>query len=182
MAQKRAAKKAAKKTRAKKELAGTVERSRERKLKPPPKSTETQVELPPSFGKAPDFLSTVKGAERIYYDLARHVHSVKALWSIDSYVVAQAAYWIALGSETIKDAKGEFIQTFQTGAKQISPQFQIIDKAETHIKKYFDMLGIGMKAREAIEAFSTGQGDDAGNDDPVTELMKKLNKARQIDG
>lgn len=167
------------KSKARKNIAGTSRPDRETTPIPPADFRSASNKLPADFPDPPSFLSRVKEGNRIYFDLARHANSVKELWAIDVYIVGQAAYWLALCEQTINDSDGTFIQTFSTGAQQISPKFQIIDKAEQHIKKYFDMLGIGIKSREGIGAFSNGKGEESGGD-AFSAFMERIEKTRTV--
>ena len=63
------------------------------------------------------------------------------------------------------------VQTFDSGVQQISPQIVAIEKAESRILKYFEILGIGPKSRESIGLFKSSGGSE--ESDPVQQLISK---------
>jgi len=151
-----------------KELAGTLVNHKKATPKPPSSLLESGGKHPTD---PPDWLNP-EGKE-IYRRLIRHLQSVDSMWAIDFILVEQAAYWKSLHIQAIKDLKqAEMIQTFETGARQMSPEFQVVDKIDTRVLKYYDLLGIGPKAREDIAVFNTTGGSES--EDPFTQLHKKF--------
>lgn len=125
--------------------------------------------LPLSFPEPPDWISD--DAKKVYCELARHVNRVKALWDIDHMAIGQAATWIVFWRENINSAMNNPVQTFDSGVQQISPQIVAIEKAESRILKYFEILGIGPKSRESIGLFKSSGGSE--ESDPVQQLISK---------
>lgn len=185
---------------ARKEIAGTIKDTRRRSPKPPPEvqpvprkvaaekdkpakvaakrprktptphkeKSGTLVVLPLGFPDPPDDLKP--GARACYYRIAEHIAEAKALFPIDSLIIAQAAYWLDLMKRTLDQHGEDFISVYPNGTKQVSPYFTIIDKAEAHATKYFRLLGIGPKARQELLAFNAGKAPGAG--DPFDEFLK----------
>lgn len=167
------------KSKAKKDLAGTTENSRVTTIKPPTTLFLGGNNLPDTFGEPPEYLLGLSGAKDIFYALAHHCHAVSPLYPVDSYLVGQAAYWLALFAQSVRDGSGIMIQTFDSGAQQISPQFQIIEKCDQKVQKYFDLLGVGIKSREAIDAFLNTSGTESGGD-AFSAFMQKIEETRSV--
>ena len=167
------------KSKAKKDLAGTTENSRVTTVKPPTTLFLSGTNLPDSFSEPPDYLSELPGANTIFYGLAHHCHGVSPLYPVDVHIIGQAAYWLALFAKTVLETRGNLIQTFESGAQQISPQFQIVEKCDQKVQKYFVLLGVGMKSREAIDAFLNTQGTESGGD-AFSVFMDKIEATRNL--
>lgn len=166
-------------SKAKKDLAGTTENSRVTTVKPPTNLYLSGANLPDTFNQPPEYLDHLPEARQIFYALAHHCHAASPLYPIDSFVVGQAAYWLALFAQTVHEGRNSLIQTFDSGAQQISPQFQIIDKCDQKIQKYFDLLGVGMKSREAISVFLNSQGKESGGD-AFSAFLDKIEATRNL--
>ena len=158
-----------KKSETTKDLAGTSRPDRNRRALIEP---ETTPELPQHFPEPPDFLSAV--GRKSYYLFCTHLKSVDGLWKADYDLIVRAAFWHQLWEETVILAIAQPVQTFDGGARQISPEMQILNKAEAHLVKYCELLGIGPKARESIGVFNTS-GSEEGQD-AYSLLLKKLDE------
>lgn len=168
-----------KKSDARKDLAGTTENSRLTKPKPPTNLVLGGGSLPDTFKQLPDYLKDIEGADKIFYALAHHCNSATPLYQVDVHVIAQAAYWLGMFAQASQDANGRMIQTFDSGAQQISPQFQILEKCDQKVQKYFSLLGVGMKSREAISAFLNTQGGESGGD-AFSVFMDQIEQTRNM--
>lgn len=157
------------KSEAKKDIAGTDRNDRRRSVVPEP---EAVVIIPKTYPPPPDYL-TDRG-HSAYYAICEHLKRVDALWKVDAMLIGKAAFWMQLWEEAVIEVRGNTIQTFPNGAQQISPQLQVLDKAEQHVKKYYELLGIGVSAREGIGVFQVSGGDDA--QDPFALMLKELDK------
>lgn len=153
------------KSKKRKELAGTKKSGRDNEVLPPP-------EVVPSFPDPPENFTEI--GVKAYWDLVKHVRAVDALWSIDTHIIEHGAYWMQLFRQAQDDVlKQGMVQTFATGARQISPEVQILNMAEKNVQTYFDLLGIGPKSREGIGVFQVSGGGDE-TKDPFTMLLNQL--------
>lgn len=153
-----------------KETAGTLHNERVTHTLPPPEPT---LNLPVTFPDPPEYLNET--GIRAYKMICTHLNSVNALWPVDINMVNKAAFWTQLWEETVLTTIGNTIQTFPNGTQQISPQIQVLDKAETHVRKYYELLGIGPKARESIGVFQVSGG--ATGNDPFSLMLSALETA-----
>lgn len=153
------------KSEAAKALAGTLKPSQVGRPKSEPKTKVAVTDAEP-----PAYLND-KG-KMAFYALVKHLKKAESFWAIDVQLIGKAAFWMQLWEEAVMDVIGNTVQTFPNGSQQISPQLQVLDKAETHVKKYYELLGIGPKAREALVAFQTNGSSE--EQDPFALLLREL--------
>lgn len=90
------------------------------------------------------------GVDDFYDDLCKHLNDHNALVEVDKYLLAMV---VDSYERFIKFRGQDEIQTYSTGAKAMSTEYQIFKAERDFIMKSFSQLGIGQPSREKILAF-----------------------------
>jgi phage terminase small subunit len=112
----------------------------------------------------------VDGARIFYLQICEHLIENNMIKEIDSMILSSFAMTMMMHSKMallIGDGNlHHLIQTYDSGAKQVTPEFTIFMKTSDKLDKFYAQLGIGPKNRESIEAFvSKGVEDEEAEDD-----------------
>jgi len=112
-----------------------------------------------------------KRGQELFVELKDHIMSTLNVYDADGILLSMAAHSLYIYERYAKEVEDiGYIQTFEKGARNISPEFSVMERAQDRANKYFELLGIGLKARQALLSFRDRGGMEI---DPVEELKKK---------
>lgn len=114
------------------------------------------------------------GANKIFKSTLKMLMSTEAVTALDIYSVTMLAFWIDILIETNIKADGKYVQTFDSGATNITGHFTVIKEANKNILSFLKVLGLTIKDRGTIAAFAEKEDED--EYDPLDEIIKGLNK------
>jgi P27 family predicted phage terminase small subunit len=103
-----------------------------------------------------------KEGKQIYKEICRLLEDYDALEEIDSYILSMTAHYLDLFH---KHADKDPIQTYPTGAKQVSPSFSIMKDAREGFIKLSGKLGLSNKDRELMLKFKAKKDEGDALDD-----------------
>lgn len=111
--------------------------------------------------------SMTEAESAIYYRVAQHLADRDAIMDVDADLIYQYAASAARMNrflDQLKDTEGEGgvigIQTYASGARNIAPEYTLIEKELKILTTLGSELGIGVKSREKIEAFREQPDDE----------------------
>ena len=113
-----------------------------------------------------------KAGKKIYNAIAEHLILHEALCKVDSFYMSLVAHNLDLYNRMatyIEDREAEcpnsgYFQTFPNGVVQNSPEFNMMNKAFDIAEKGCRALGMTVKGRDTILAFSK-KGEDESEDE-----------------
>ena len=123
------------------------------------------------YGKPPRILIDKQTARNYYYLIYQFLDDNTAYENIDKYIIAMAANSLTIYGEAIRDVEvNGTIQTFATGAKNVSAYYTVMRDSIKTFTELSDKIGLDAKAREKLKAFA----DKADANDPLSNFMKKV--------
>lgn len=120
---------------------------------------------------APKFLKTAS-SKKIYRSICKFLISQSAMTDIDSLYIAQAAICFDRYSRMelfFAENPDDIIQTFQTGARQISPEYQVLLNERKAFEVFARRLGLNVAAREKLVSM---QAEAVQEDDFLANIIK----------
>jgi len=121
-----------------------------------------------SDDRIPKPSTSLTDQEQVAYNaIALHLLDAEAIRDIDAGILtryAKSVCRLARFEKQLEEMEVEGIQTFQTGARQISPEYTLMEKEMKIYLGLCDLLGVGPKSREKIVAFQ--EDIDEGMPDP----------------
>lgn len=114
--------------------------------------------------------------KRIYKQICEHIRLHNTLCEIDTFYVSTIAHNYDIYQRMVKEIEKKekeavgsgYFQTFANGTQQNSPQLNLMSKAFDIIQKGSTALGLTVKSRDSILAFSKNATDEEGR--PEDEL------------
>lgn len=107
---------------------------------------------------------------KIYKRICDHLKSAGILLDTDCYVIGSMAVSIDARNTAIKlMSQTGMIQEYSNGARNLSPEFSIFQKANTEIRQLSKQLGLDPRSRQDITAFLNQEEEEV---DPIAEAMK----------
>ena len=109
--------------------------------------------------------------KRVFEQLARHLVENATMVEIDVVLLAEAArvlHLVGIFGKKIKTVEN-VVGTTKKDYKYITPEFLAYERLLKQFQIFADQLGIGVKSREKIHAFTTATMEEA---DPVSRVRK----------
>lgn len=114
------------------------------------------------------------GGNKIFKSTLKMLMSTEAVTALDIYSVTMLAFWMDILIETNVKANGKYVQTFDSGATNITGQFTVIKEANKNILSFLKVLGLTIKDRGTIAAFAEPEKEDENN--PLDAIAEMLNE------
>lgn len=143
----------------KKRLLGTYDPSRDAKIVP------LQADIP----DPPNYLSAAPRAVELYYQICGFLHDYKVFGQIDYLAVSSLSWWAHHYEQaaTMVEKQGP-VQTFESGATNVTGWFTAMEKADTKMMVYLKQLGLTPAARHGIRSFMDKKPKRADKQDPFS--------------
>jgi len=157
-----------KKTTAEKELSGTNRPDKTKVAK------GVKIEIP----KPEPYLNAAQ--KKIYHRICEHINEHSLLQTIDSFYISQVAVSFHLIAKYTKLINKEgAIQTYESGATNVSGYYSILKGERLNLKDAIRQLGLTVKAREDLNSFSERitplkPSTDADESDPFARKLRRV--------
>lgn len=146
-----------------KEFKGTLKKSRVTVSK-----TEPLKRLPKPHFKLTD------EAYVFFETTARMLMTTGAVTALDVHALTYYAFYVSVFTKAIENSNGNYVQTFQGGATNITGNYSLIKDAQKQIQYYLKVLGLTIKDRGTIIAFAEPEKEDENN--PLDAIAEMLNE------
>jgi P27 family predicted phage terminase small subunit len=146
------------------------EKEKEGTLKPTRAIVDKTAPLK-NWVKAPIKLS--ENGKLIYSAVLMLLITNEVATKLDTYAIALFADWLDIYetySELCRD-KG-FVQTFESGATNITGYFSVKKEANKSVESYMKKLGLSIKDREMITAYMENRGEE--EEDPFSAMARMI--------
>lgn len=144
-----------------KERTGTVHVTQDGVSKP------LQAEIP----NPPAYLDAAPRARELYFEVCQFLQAYKSFSEVDHIAVAALSWWAYIYETAVKNVQeGGAVQTFESGATNVTGWFTAMEKADKKVMTYMNALGLNPKSRNAIRSFMDRKPSRGSKDDPFSPL------------